>query len=68
LDHESVGNLYRYFPIITREDYQKHAMKDIVSKYFDNSYPRMLAFFAKEQNLSEDELKEILQMIKTNNQ
>jgi hypothetical protein len=25
----------------------------------------MLAFFAKEQNLSEDELKEILQMIKS---
>ena len=65
LDHDSVGNLYRYFPIIGREDYQKHAMKDIVSQYFDNSYPRMLAFFAKEQNLTEDELQEILQMIKT---
>ncbi len=65
LDHDSVGNVYRYFPIITREDYQKHAMKDIVSQYFDNSYPRMLAFFAKEQNLTEDELQEILHMIKT---
>ena len=65
LDHDSVGNLYRYFPIISREDYQKHAMKDIVSQYFDNSYPRMLAFFAKEQNLTEDELQEILHMIKT---
>lgn len=64
LDHETVGNVYRYFPIIKREDYQKHAMKDIVSQYFDNSYPRMLAFFAKEQNLTEDELKEILQLIK----
>jgi predicted transcriptional regulator len=40
-------------------------MKDIVQKYFDNSYPRMLAFFAKEQNLSEEELKEILEMIKS---
>jgi predicted transcriptional regulator len=40
-------------------------MKDIVQKYFDNSYPRMLAFFAREQNLSEDELKEILEMIKS---
>ena len=68
LGHDSVGNIHRYFPIITRENYQKHAMKDIVSQYFDNSYPRMLAFFAKEQNLSEDELKEILQMIKTDNQ
>jgi len=65
LGHDSVGNLYLYFPVISREDYQKHAMKDIVSQYFDNSYPRMLAFFAKEQNLTEDELKEILQMIKT---
>ncbi len=57
--------MYCFFPLISREDYQKHAMKDIVSQYFDNSYPRMLAFFAKEQNLSEEELKEILQMIKT---
>jgi len=65
LDHETVGNLYRYFPKVSREEYQKHAMKDIVSQYFNNSYPRMLAFFAKEQNLSEEELKEILQMIKS---
>ena len=66
LDHEAVGNLYCYFPVISKEAYQKHAMKDIVRQYFDNSYPRMLAFFAKEQNLSEDELKEILEMIKSN--
>ena len=66
LDHDSIGNVYRYFPIVKREDYQKHAMKDIVSQYFDNSYPRMLAFFAKEQNLSEAELNEILNIIKSN--
>lgn len=66
LDHETIGNVYRYFPVISKEDYQKHAMKDIVSQYFDNSYPRMLAFFAKEQNLSETELNEILNLIKSN--
>jgi BlaI family penicillinase repressor len=65
LNHETVGNVYCYFPIITREDYQKHAMKDIVSKYFDNSYPRMLAFFAREQKMTEEELKEILEMIRS---
>lgn len=64
LDHETVGNIYQYFPVISREDYQKHAMKDLVSQYFDNSYPRMLAFFAKEQNLSEEELNEIVNLIK----
>ena len=66
LGRTSIGNQFQYYPIISREDYQKHAMKDIVSQYFDNSYPRMLAFFAKEQNLSETELNEILQMIKSN--
>jgi len=65
LAHEAVGNMYQYFPLVDREDYQKHAIKDIVSQYFDNSYPRMLAFFAKEQNLSEEELSEIVNIIKT---
>jgi BlaI family penicillinase repressor len=64
LDHEVVGNMYSYFPVVSREEYQKHALKDVVSQYFDNSYPRMLAFFAKEQNLSEAELNEILEIIK----
>ena len=68
LGHEIIGNVYCYFPVITRDEYQKHAMKDIVSQYFDNSYPRMLAFFAKEQNLTEDELTEILNIIKSKKQ
>lgn len=66
LGRELIGNLHCYYPIIAKEEYQKHEMKDIVSKYFDNSYPQMLAFFAKQQNLSESELNEILQMIKSN--
>jgi BlaI family penicillinase repressor len=61
LGHDSVGNM---FPLIQKEDYQNFALKDVVSQYFDNSYPRMLAYFAKEQNLSEEELKEILSLIK----
>ena len=64
LDHESIGNIFSYFPVISKEEYQKHAMKDIVSQYFDNSYPNMLAFFAKEQKLSDQELNDIMRIIK----
>jgi BlaI family penicillinase repressor len=67
LNHEITGNMHCYFPIISREDYQKFALKDIVGQYFDNSYPRMLAFFAKEQKLSAKELNEIVQIIKSEN-
>jgi BlaI family penicillinase repressor len=68
LGHETVGNIYQYFPLITKEEYQKHSMKDIVSQYFDNSYPKMLAYFAKEEKLSEQELNDIVNIIKNKKQ
>lgn len=64
LGHEVIGNIYSYYAVISKEEYQKHAMKDIVSQYFDNSYPNMLAFFAKEQKMSDQELNDIMRIIK----
>ena len=61
---EVIGNMNRYEPVVKKQDYQKEAMTEFVGKYFDNSFPRMLAFFAKEQNLTEAEVAEILQLIK----
>jgi BlaI family penicillinase repressor len=40
-------------------------MKDIVSQYFNNSYPSMLAYFAKQEKISESELTEIIEIIKS---
>lgn len=65
LDHEIFGNTFRYYPVVSKEEYQKHAFDDIVRDYFNNSYPSMLAYFAKEQNLSQQELNEILEIIKS---
>jgi len=65
LAHESFGNVFRYYAVISKEQYQKHAMTDIVNQYFDNSYPNMLMFFAKEQKISEEELNEIVNLIKS---
>lgn len=65
LAHEAIGNIFRYYPIISRDEYQGHAMKDIVSQYFNNSYPSMLAYFAKEQKISDTELNEIIEIIKS---
>ena len=64
LNHETTGNMHCFFPVISREEYQHFALKNVVSQYFDNSYPRMLALFAKEQNLTEKELDEIVNTIK----
>jgi len=65
LGHETIGNVFRYYPVISKDSYQKHAMNDIVSQYFDNSYPNMLMFFAKEQKISDEELNDIVNLIKS---
>jgi predicted transcriptional regulator len=66
LGHETIGNVFQYFPVVSKEAYQSHTMKDIVHHYFDNSYTRMLAFFAKEQKLSDEEINDIVNIIKSN--
>ncbi len=65
LGHDTIGNMLCYYPVIKREEYQKEAMKEIVGQYFENSYPRMLAFFAKQQNFTEAEFDEMLKIIKS---
>jgi BlaI family penicillinase repressor len=64
LDHDVIGNMYEYYPLISKQAYQKHAFKDFVSRYFNNSYSNMFTFFAREQKISEQELKDLLSEIK----
>ncbi|WP_266204054.1 BlaI/MecI/CopY family transcriptional regulator [Pontibacter kalidii] len=60
---EKLGNSYRYLPLIKQEDYKKRFMKGFVGDYFKNSYKELVAFFAKDQKISAEELKEIIDMI-----
>ena len=65
LDHETFGNTFRYYPVVSKDQYQKHAFDDMVKQYFNNSYPSMLAYFAKEQKISKEEINDILEIIKS---
>ncbi|TDW96544.1 BlaI/MecI/CopY family transcriptional regulator [Dinghuibacter silviterrae] len=65
VDHEAFGNTFRYFPVVSKETYQRHTLGDIVKQYFNDSYPSMLAFFAKEEKISQTDLEEILKIIQS---
>ncbi|MGL4292891.1 MAG: BlaI/MecI/CopY family transcriptional regulator [Bacteroidales bacterium] len=58
-----VGNTYHYSPAIAEADYKRKFLSGFVSNYFANSYKEMVSFFAKEEQLSSTDLKEILDMI-----
>ena len=57
------GNTYMYTPLIKQSEYKRTFLGGVVRNYFANSYKEMVSFFAKEQKLSADDLKDIINLI-----
>jgi BlaI family penicillinase repressor len=66
ISSRKIGNVYLYHPIISQEEYQQAMMSGVVKDYFSDSYKELVTFFAKEQKISSEELKEIIKLIETN--
>ena len=66
--YESFGNTHRYYPLVSKKTYTENFMQKALRNYFDNSYKNMVSFFAKEQKISADELREIIDLIENQNQ
>ena len=66
LQSQLIGNTHQYSPTVPFEEYRDDDLGDIKKKYFGNSLPRMLAHFAKSEKLSEEEVQELIDLIKTN--
>lgn len=64
VDHEKLGNAYRFFPVVAEEEYQKKAVDDVVRRFFDNSPMKLVNYFAREQQLDADELERLIHLIK----
>jgi Predicted transcriptional regulator len=58
--HEQFGNTYRYFAAITREEFSRNTIKNMVGKYFNKSYTSVVSMFVKEENISLEEIKELI--------
>jgi len=67
IGYTQYGNTYQYFPIISKDEYRRSFMNQVVTDYFDNSYKSAVAFFVKEKGLSEEELEELIKLIKEQN-
>ncbi|WP_311588974.1 BlaI/MecI/CopY family transcriptional regulator [Prevotella disiens] len=63
LNAKQKGLTYHYSPKIAKTEYKADFMKGFVGNYFKNSFREMVSFFAKEDKISPDELKEIIEEI-----
>ena len=65
VSHKAVGTTYLYYPLIQKKDYLRGYLTGIVSNYFDGSFTRMAAFFARENDLDMGELHELITEIES---
>ncbi len=61
VNHKAYGRTYEYFPIITQEEYSKFSLKSLVSNYFGGSMKELVSFIAKEEDLSLQEITDIIE-------
>ena len=64
IGYKVFGNTHQYYALISEDEYLKKTLKQVVDKYFDNSYTRVVSTLIEEEALTLDELQELIQQIK----
>ena len=63
LDHKQFGNTYQYFPTLTEKEYGKSTLAGVIKNYFNNSYLPAVSSLVKEEKISVEELRELIDQI-----
>lgn len=61
------GKTHRYVPLVSRSEYTRRTMQEVKKNFFGGSLRSMLNYFVSEENLSQDEIKELLESVKIDN-
>ncbi|MBQ7180705.1 MAG: BlaI/MecI/CopY family transcriptional regulator [Bacteroidaceae bacterium] len=57
------GKTHRYAPLVTKAEYTRRTMQSVKRDFFSGSLKSMLSYFVREENLSEEEVKELIEMV-----
>ena len=63
VDHKAYGRTYEYFPIVAKADYTKRSLRGLVQDYFGGSAKQLVSFLVKEEDLSAEELEQLLDQL-----
>ncbi len=61
--HRTFGTSHQYYPLISRAEYHKRTVRNVITKYFNNSYMGLVSSLVKEEEISLDELKELIRQV-----
>lgn len=60
---DGTGRTFVYSPLLTRERYVTQVLRDVKDTIFGSSVKKMLSFFVQSEEISDGELREILEMV-----
>lgn len=63
IGYSTYGKTHEYYPIKSQEDYSATFFKGFFARFFNNSPIKFTSFFAKDNELSVDELEQMKQII-----
>jgi BlaI family transcriptional regulator, penicillinase repressor len=63
IGHRAYGKTFQYYPLVSKQEYTRLFMGTVVKGYFDNSYKKLVSFFAGDDKVSVKEMEEIRLMI-----
>ena len=63
VSHKSYGKSHQYYPLVSKNEYSKKQVKNLLKNYFKNSYSEMVSFFTHEKDLSLKEMQEIQEIL-----
>jgi BlaI family transcriptional regulator, penicillinase repressor len=67
LAHKAITPRYfQYYPCIDRAEYRRGTLRNVINRYFGKSYLTAVSELVKEEEVSVDELKELIRQIEQN--
>ncbi|MDR1556931.1 MAG: BlaI/MecI/CopY family transcriptional regulator [Tannerellaceae bacterium] len=68
LSHHIYGNTYQYYPLISAEAYGQGNLRNVIARYFNNSYLGVVSALIKEEEISVEDLRRLLDEVEQGNQ
>lgn len=61
--HSKFGSSYRYEAAISRDEFSRTTLRDVVNRYFGSSIKASVSALVKDEQLSDDELRQIVETV-----
>ncbi|MBK8193697.1 MAG: BlaI/MecI/CopY family transcriptional regulator [Lewinellaceae bacterium] len=61
--HKAYGKTHEYFPLISKDDYGRRSLGDVLRNYFDGSVTRLVSHLAETENLNKEEVDELMRIL-----